>query len=207
MCNLSGAGEFIILKGPSYDSTIVDPTTDTQIMIDVRDGDVGKLGLLFERHHGALFGYFVRLTMDRDLSQDMVQEVFLRLLKYRHTFRGDGQFLTWVYSIARNVHFDNRKHWDREMTLNEEHHDRPAEDPTPGAIAEREQEIALLKAALAKLPVDKRDILILSRYQELKYSTIAELLGCSVEAVKVRVHRAVNELRAIYLELAGENNP
>lgn len=175
--------------------------------MDVRGGDTGKLAVLFERHHMALFRYFVRLTTDRDLSEDMVQEVFVRVLKYRHTFRGEGQFVTWMYTIARNVHIDNRKHWDRDMSLDEEKHERPAGDPSPGMIAEREQEIELLKKALSKLPSDKRDILILSRYQELKYTTIAELLGCSVEAVKVRVHRAVKELRQIYLELAGENMP
>ena len=57
---------------------------------------------------------------------------------------------------------------------------------------------------LAKLPIEKKELLILSRYQELRYDAIAGLLGCSVEAVKVRVHRAMNDLRRIFFQLSGE---
>jgi RNA polymerase sigma-70 factor (ECF subfamily) len=63
----------------------------------------------------------------------------------------------------------------------------------------------LLHQAMAELTVEKREILVMSRYQDLPYGAIAELLGCSVDAVKVRVHRAVNDLRTIYLRLSGDN--
>ena len=57
---------------------------------------------------------------------------------------------------------------------------------------------------MAHLPHDKRELLLLSRYQRLKYEEIAQLLGCSVTAVKLRVHRAMKDLRAVYFKLSGD---
>jgi RNA polymerase sigma-70 factor (ECF subfamily) len=68
----------------------------------------------------------------------------------------------------------------------------------------RKQEITLLKRAMSLLPLEKRELLVLSRYQNLKYEEIASILGCDVGAVKVRVYRAVRALGQIYFELAGE---
>lgn len=68
----------------------------------------------------------------------------------------------------------------------------------------RKQEVALLKRAMARLPLEKRELLVLSRYQNLKYEEIAGILGCDIGAVKVRVYRAVRALGQIYFELAGE---
>ena len=75
-------------------------------MLEVRDGGLERLAPLFERHHVPLYNYYLRMTRDRELSEDMVQEVFLRILKYRHTFRGEGDFTPWLYHIARNVRID-----------------------------------------------------------------------------------------------------
>lgn len=173
-------------------------------MIQVRDGELHKLALLFERHHVALYNYYVRHTSDRDLSEDFVQEVFLRIMKYRHTFRGEGEFLPWMYHIARNVQIDHARKWGRETKLDEETHDQPGDDLIPDDHVEQLQNVSMLQKALAKLSPEKREVLILSRYQEMKYAAIAELLGCTVEVVKVRVHRAMNDLRKYYFQLAGE---
>jgi RNA polymerase sigma-70 factor (ECF subfamily) len=173
-------------------------------MIQVRDGELHKLALLFERHHVALYNYYVRQTSDRDLSEDFVQEVFLRIMKYRHTFRGEGEFLPWMYHIARNVQIDHARKWGRETKFDEETHDQPGDDPLPEEHVEQLQNVGMLQKALAKLSPEKREVLVLSRYQEMKYAAIAELLGCTVEVVKVRVHRAMNDLRKYYFQLAGE---
>ncbi len=80
---------------------------DEQVMAQVREGRVEMLAILFERHHVRLFNFFLRLTAERSLSEDLVQEVFLRILKYRHTYRGDSKFTTWMYQIGRNAHIDH----------------------------------------------------------------------------------------------------
>jgi RNA polymerase sigma-70 factor (ECF subfamily) len=174
-------------------------------MLKVRDGEVGKLGLLFERHHGSLYNYFVRLTNRRDASEDLVQEVFLRVLKYRHTYRGESQFTVWMYRIARNAWVDYFKKARREVPFNEEAEEPISEDPNPGENLEDQQKIAHLRSALARLSPDKREVLVLSRYQDMKYEEIAGLLGCAVGTVKARVHRAIKDLRDIYGELSAES--
>ncbi len=85
----------------------MNPLTDNAIMLKVKNGDLDKLGLLFERHHRSLFGFLFHMTGQRELSEDMVQNVFYRILKYKHAFRGDGEFKTWMYHLARNVMNDN----------------------------------------------------------------------------------------------------
>ena len=179
-------------------------STDVELMENVRNGDLRQLSPLFERHNIKLYNFYLRLTGDRHVSEDLVQEVFFRMLKYRHTFRGDGEFTAWMYHLARNVHKDHFKKWKNETTMSEPFEEHPASEPAPLEQFERKQEQELLQQALAKLPFEKKEILILSRYQELNYETIAGILGCSVDAVKVRVHRAMNELRTIYFELSGE---
>ena len=177
-------------------------------MLQVRDGEVEKLGVLFERHQRMLFNFFVRLTNDRELSEDLVQEVFFRMLKYRHTFQPENQFRSWMFQIARNAHFDASRKRQREARLNSpvSGEEMVAPEPTPDQRAGRQQEIRLLQRALARLPLEKREVLLLSRVQDLNYNEVAEILGCDPGTVKVRVHRALKELRDIFRELTGEKH-
>jgi RNA polymerase sigma-70 factor (ECF subfamily) len=69
---------------------------------------------------------------------------------------------------------------------------------------EQTQQIGLLRRALAKLPLEKREVLVLSRFQNLKYGEIAEILDCEIGAVKVRVYRATREISQIFYQLSGE---
>jgi RNA polymerase sigma factor (sigma-70 family) len=182
----------------------VSSPTDIELMDQVRDGDIRQLAHLFNRHHLKLFNYYLRLTGERHGSEDMVQEVFFRMLKYRHTFRGDGEFLTWMYHLARNVHMDHHKKWGNRRAMEEKQEEQAAEEPHAQDLLEQKQDRELLEQALARLPLEKKELLILSRYQDMRYDAIAGLLGCSVESVKVRVHRAMNDLRTIFFQLSGE---
>jgi RNA polymerase sigma factor (sigma-70 family) len=172
--------------------------TDTELMVAVRDGDLVKLGVLFERHHVGLFNFFLRLTGNRPLSEDLVQEAFIRILKYRKTFRQPGEFRPWLFKLARNAvaaHF--RKH-GRDHLPPAEPDEPVCESPLAIEELERAENASLLRAALLRLPYDRREVLLLSRFGELRYDQIAGLLGCSVGAVKLRVHRAVKELREVF---------
>lgn len=177
--------------------------TDDLLMAMIQEGDIGQLGVLFERYHAPLYSYFVRLTSDRVASEDLVQEVFLRMLKYRHTYRGQGQFTCWMYQIARNASGDHRRKWRPQAELPQDDV-IPSRERNASEALEETQQHELLQAALARLPDDKREVLLLSRYQRLKYEEIAQLLGCSVTAVKLRVHRAMKDLRATYFKLSGD---
>ena len=72
----------------------------------VREGDLAQLGVLFERHAVNLFDFLSRTTGNRTAAEDLVQDVFVRMLKYRATFRDDGRFETWMFRIARNARAD-----------------------------------------------------------------------------------------------------
>lgn len=167
----------------------------------VRSGDLGALAILFERHHRSLFNYFLHLNGNRDLSEDLVQDVFFRILKYRQSYQRERPFAAWMYQIARNLNVDSVGKRQFEVSLGDK------EFPAVNLMDEnlkRKQEVGLLKRAMARLPLDKRELLVLSRFQNLKYEEIAAILGCDAGAVRVRVYRAVRALGQIYFELAGE---
>jgi RNA polymerase sigma factor (sigma-70 family) len=173
---------------------------DNVLMQKVRDGDLAKMAVLFERHHRALFRYFLRLSGNREFSEDLVQDVYFRMLKYRHTYRDGSPFTSWMYQVARNAHLDGARKHKGETPL----FDVRVAEPAPSEILRRRQDLGLLRRALAALPVEKRELLVLSRFQNLKYEQIADILACDVGTVKVRVYRAIKALSQIFFELAGE---
>jgi RNA polymerase sigma factor (sigma-70 family) len=172
-------------------------------MLQVRAGQLDKMGLLFERYHRALFAFFYHSSGNATASEDLVQNVFYRMLKYRHTFTGEGEFRTWMYHLARNVLADAAK---KEKPA-AHHHDVAdwAEKLAGGTLADaalhQTQDVALLHQALGQLSAEQREVLVLSRFQELKYEQIAQLLDTTVGAIKVRAHRALGQLKHIYLKL------
>jgi len=178
--------------------------TDDLIMAEVRDGRVERLAILFERYQVMLFNFFLRLTGNRSTSEDLVQEVFIRILKYRLTYRGEDRFTCWMYRIAHNAHIDHlRRHKDA-LPLDDQYRETASAEPSVEDTVAREQEVALLSKALTRLPQDKQKVLVLRRFQNLKYKEIAELLDCPVGTVKALVHRAVKELGDIYSDLRQE---
>ena len=177
---------------------------DNQLMEDVRDGRIEKLAIIFERHHVPLFNFFLRLTGNRAASEDLVQDVFTRILKYRATYQGEDRFAVWMYKIARNAHIDHLRKRKETVPLDGQFEEAPSPEPAPEDRAVKEQESALLAKALARLSPKKQEILVLSRFQNLKYREIAELLDCPIGTVKGLVHRAVEELGDIYTKLSNE---
>ena len=176
--------------------------TDNALMLKVKDNDLDKLGLLFERYKRPLYGFFYGMNKDADLSEDLVQNVFLRILKYRYLFRGEGDFRTWMYHIARNVNHDHfRKNKLKAKDSLEHWQERLGSDENRATEYQKDEELQLLSMAMDRLPADKREILLLSKFQDKKYKEIGEILGCSEGAVKVKVFRALQDLKAVYKEL------
>lgn len=188
----------------------VDSTTEQRsnhaLMLAVRDGELDALGELFERHHGPLFGFLVKLTGQRAAAEDIAQTVFQRMLKYRHTYRDDGSFTAWMYHLGRRCaadHFrraNNAPHATDPVQLN----DHVDEAPHAAHHATERDDHALLRVALARLGESDREVLLLARFQELSFAEISRILECSVGAAKVRAHRALRELRDVYLQLQKE---
>src|SRR5262245_15117591 len=179
--------------------------TDEEIMVAVRGGDLDQLEILFGRSGKPLYEFFSRLTGNRVVSEDLVQDVFVRILKYRGTYRETNRFVTWMYQIGRNARADYLK----------KHTTTPAETEvvthTPHDITSRQleesEEQALLQCALQKMSEANRELLILARFQEMKNEDLAELYGIPLGALKTRIYRATNELREVFLKLRSVKSP
>ena len=176
--------------------------TDEALMLAVRNGDLAKLAALFDRYHRPLFDYLVRMTGNRAAAEDLVQDVFVRILKYRHTFRRDSRFDTWLFRIARNARADYFQSRPMRETPLEEAHQQADAAADAGEQLDQDRQAARVRRALLLLREDQRELIVLARYRGMKYEAIAELLGIEVGTVKVRMHRAVKELRDIFLGLS-----
>ena len=177
---------------------------DEAIMTEVRAGDVGRLETLFDRHHPGLVRYFLYLTGSRPESEDLAQDAFFRVLKYRHTYNPGASFRAWLYQIGRNVYADHLGRRKPEVAMPAEAPEIRGNETPPDREFQKKQEAVLLRRALAAMPGEKREVLILSRFQDMKYEEIASVLKCEVGTVKVRVYRAMRELSDRFFALTGE---
>ena len=177
--------------------------SDNVLMIKVGQGDVDKIGLLYERYSRILFGYFYKLTGLPETSEDMVNDVFLKMVRYSKKYRGDGKFTAWMFKIAHSVFADNHKKV-RKMIFTQEFEEWNkvlANHNEPAYIIEKEEREQLLHKAMLQLTKKEREILILSKLDGFKYKEIAEILNCSEGAVKIKIFRALQNLKVIYFKM------
>lgn len=180
---------------------ISDLTTDEQIMEAVKNGDLQQASVLFERYHKRIFNFLARLAMDRTLAEDLTQNVFLRMIKYRNSYRGEHRFQSWIYQVARNVfsdHYQAQKN-TRPNFINVEKMSEPIIDSEEGA--EQNEREKILHRSMAMLNEEQRELLVLTRFQHMKYEEVAVIMETTVANIKVKVHRAIAKLREHYFEL------
>jgi RNA polymerase sigma-70 factor (ECF subfamily) len=178
----------------------VENQTDSSLMMLVQAGETSQLAVLFERHHLPLFRYLLHLTRNQTVSEDLAQEAFMRVLKYASTYNPNLGFPVWLFGIARNLYFDSLRRKKAE-SISDGFTDIRSSDPMPEELVTRKQDVTLLEKALQQLPSDKREVLVLSRFQNLRYEEIARLTSCEVGTVKVRVYRALKQLRENFRRL------
>ena len=178
-------------------------TKDHEIMRSVRNGEVQKLGLLFDKYSKGLYSYFHLQIKDRLKSEDLVQNVFYNILRYRHTYKDGSDFKAWMYTIARNekIHYFKKRrvrHNDIDVERTNKNESNPETE------LERKTDMNHLNMALQMISPDNRELIILSRFNGLPYSEISKIVGCKVGALKVRMYRAVKELRDQFRNISGE---
>lgn len=174
--------------------------TDEALMVEVRGGHLDRMGVLFHRHHQRMYRFFRRSIPDRSSCEDLVQNLFTRMIVYRSSYRGGGSFMSWVYRIAVNLRNDHLRRVRRERASY-------VADALEDAVSNPETtsglDLVRLRAALDELRATERDVLVLTRFEGLSYADAAEVLGCTVGALKVRVHRALRSLREGYAKRRG----
>jgi len=177
--------------------------SDEFMMQKVKEGDVDRLALLFERYHLELYNFFLKFSRDRDLSSDLTQNVFYRILKYKNSYKENNSFRTWMYMIARNTRIDAFKknkishHSEDLETLTSFEADQVSE-------LETKESSALIKKALALMAHEKRELVIMNFYLDMSTTDIAGVLEISENNTRVRLHRALTEIRSIYNKIAEQ---
>ena len=175
--------------------------TDEQIMEAVKNGELQQASLLFDRYHKRLFNFLARMTMDRDLAEDLTQNIFLRLIKYRGSYKNGAKFQSWIYQMARNVfsdHYQSVKNRKADFVDVEKMSEYVADNDESAAMDEQEK---ILHRSMAMLNEEQRELLVLTRFQHMKYEEVAVIMDTTVANIKVKVHRAIAKLREHYFEL------
>ena len=175
--------------------------TDELIMEAVKRGELQQATLLFERYNKRIFNFLARMTMDRDLAEDLTQNVFLRIIKYRTSYREGNKFQSWIYQVARNVfsdHYQAHKNRFSNFVDVEKVSDNMADRQESEEQDEKER---ILHRSMARLTEEQRELLVLTRFQQLKYEEVAAIMDTTVANIKVKVHRAILKLREYYFEM------
>jgi RNA polymerase sigma factor (sigma-70 family) len=175
--------------------------TDESIMEAVKNGNLQQAAVLFDRYHKRIFNFLARMAMDRELAEDLTQNVFLRIIRYRNSYREGLRFQSWIYQVARNVfsdHYQANKNRFSDFVDVEQVEDRMADQTEYEDMDEKEK---LLHRSLAKLNEEQRELLVLTRFQHMKYEEVAAIMDTTVANIKVKVHRAILKLREHYFEL------
>ena len=150
-----------------------------------------------------LRAFAVSLCGNPDRADDLVQETLVKAWSNLGSFVEGTNLPAWLFTILRNIYYSEYRKRRREVpddTLGEQGDGAPPVDER----LSREHDLSLLQQALRQLPEGKRDVLLLSRFQNLQYSEIGKLLGCEPGAVKLRVFRALKELRQVFGDLQKE---
>ncbi len=170
--------------------------TDEQLMLAVKNNHLDKAAILYERYKKMLYGFFMyKNGNDKAKSEDHVQQVFYRLIKYRLTYKQDSNFKVWLYTIAWNVQHQDYKQSAKLNLV-------PMEILPDEAHVQTDDRYEALHKAINLLPEQQREILIMSKLLELKYEEIAQISNCTVGVVKTRVFRALQQLRTVYFKIS-----
>lgn len=178
-----------------------DDEHEHELVARARSGDREAFSILAERHQHQVFTLAMRLTGDYDLAGDISQEALLRAWRGIGGFRGDARFSSWLYRITVNVAWTqlSRRRRTRHSPL--EAVENLAATPTgfdhPELAFEAANLRGRLRRALLRLPQRSRVVVVLRDVYDWSHAQIAETLGISVSASKVRLHRARKRLRTI----------
>ncbi|MGD0619974.1 MAG: RNA polymerase sigma factor [Bryobacteraceae bacterium] len=177
---------------------------DAELMLRVRDGDETSFALLLNRHRGPVVHFLYRMVQNQGVAEELAQEVFLRVYKSRGTYEPTAKFTTWLFRIATHLALN----WLRDGKAEkgqESIDDTGGEGPArqlqdrSGSIEQTlvyEARLREIRAAIEALPGKQRAAVLMHKYEEMEYSQIAGVLGCSESAVKSLLFRAYETLRA-----------
>ena len=180
---------------------------DRRLIDECLAGRAESFGPLVLRYQDRLFNTVLRVLNSHEDAADAVQDAFINAYQNLGSFKGDAEFYTWLYRIAFNSAVTLRRKRKVTVSLDQvagAERDGSGYDPPdprgevgPGVALERSEEDRLLLAALARLSVEHRAVLVLKDIDGLKYEEIAEAIGVPIGTVRSRIHRARSELKEL----------
>ena len=168
-------------------------------------GHEAALNDLMARHAQPVFQFLCRMLGNEDDANDLAQETFVRVYRYRASFRPGAKFTTWLYTIAANVARNHHRWLARhpQVSLNAESETTgqslgdvlPSSGPSPDGAVVAAERAAAVRAAVDRLPADLREVIILCEWQDLSSAEAAAILDTTPKAIDNRLYRARNLLR------------
>ncbi len=204
---------------PAHDGPVLDAFSDDEenvrLMLRVKEGDIRAFEKLVELHQNTVIGTAARMLNNLDDAHDIAQQVFVRVWKSAPRYEPTAKFTTWLFTILRNLVFNEtrRRSRRREIPLELENDDAAprqfADHTAPGAdhITQQDELERALDKAISALPEKQRLAVVLRRHEELPYEQICEILKMSLPAVKSLLFRARTELRKHLSAYLGEDMP
>lgn len=176
---------------------------DAVLMLRVREGCGASFNALLERHRSPVIHFLFRMVQNQAIAEELAQEVFLRVYRSRERYEPSAKFTTWLFRIATNLAFNwmrDEKNRKSEESFQDEcglNATRKLTDRSPSveSLLVREVKFEEVREAIGKLPAKQRAAVLMHKYEEMEYSQIARVLGCSESAVKSLLFRAYESLR------------
>jgi len=168
-------------------------------------GDENSLAILVERHQSKIYGYIYSKVSDRDLTEDIFQETFFKVihtLKSKKYYNEEGKFLSWVLRIANNLIVDKFRN-DKKMFMKRDTEEfsifSGITDNSPNIESEliKNQVDTDLKKIIEKLPQDQKEVLMMRYYSDMSFKEIADITGVSVNTTLGRMRYAITNLRKV----------
>jgi len=183
---------------------------DAQLMLRVGEGDDTSFALLLERHRGSVVHFLYRMVQNQAVSEELAQEVFLRVYRSRSTYEPTAKFTTWLFRIATHVALNSIRDGKKEKgheSLDVETADgmeRQVADRQPTVEQEMVHEVKRreVRQAIEALPAKQRAAVLMHKYEGLDYAQIAVVLSCSESAIKSLLFRAYESLRGRLAHMA-----
>lgn len=170
---------------------------DVDVLAEVASGDIDAYNKIVRRYQGRLYNFVFRFVGDRETAEDIVQETFLRAFRKREEYRAIANFSTWLFTIAGNLaksELRRRKRWRLFSLHRDEESDTGMELPDdamlPDQVAESSLADVQIQEAIASLPDNYRQVILLRDVEGMSYQEISEIVKCPVGTVKSRVNRA-----------------
>ena len=183
---------------------------DAELMLRVKEGDGASFAVLLDKHRGPVVHFLFRMVQNRAIAEELAQEVFLRVYRSRASYEATAKFTTWLFRIATHLALNwirDGKGERAQEFLDDDSGGGPARqlsDRAPSVEQRLVYEVKLeeIRRAIATLPEKQRAAVLMHKYEEMEYSQIAKVLGCSESALKSLLFRAYETLRSRLAHMA-----